>query len=243
MVGIINTLFLSVNRVLFVLLFVALLGCAQNQYTWDDLTQEGELVYLNNNMTLFSGTVVNHKNEEWVYEGGSLKYYRIYFENGQLCRHVIPIDARNSLTYEEEWTEKGELWRKVHYKGDEKHGAYKDYYPSGSLHWEGNYEEGEKVGIWKLYYESGQLEGEINFKYNMSDYLSNYTKSLINPYKAYYKNGQIKSEGGYLPDSKRHGNWNEYDEDGQLKTVIEFYSDEITRTGTNENGKIKYRFH
>lgn len=102
--------------------------------------------------------------------------------------------------------ENGNLKREENYKDGELDGIAKWYHENGNIGEEKNYKNGKLDGGWKIYYENGNLkrEGIVN---NGKD---------IGIVKRYYKNGKIYSE-----DNLETEIINYYDEDGNLKAVID----------------------
>ena len=128
---------------------------------------------------------------------------------------------------------------------------------------EGTLKEGKFYGTLKFYYWDGELQQEIITKnglqvkstiyhlYGRHEFtLKEYKEGIIKyhgPWKTYFKNGQLESEGTYK-DGKFDGPVKYYNENGQLEEektfkngvregpFVSYYSNGDRREGTYKNG-------
>lgn len=108
-------------------------------------------------------------------------------------------------------------------------------YPNGNYSSWQEYEDGLGEGKWINYYENG------NYKE-----VGNYSENRVEgPIKKYYENGILKAKGQYKDWRVKVGNWNYYDQDGNLvetkdygeKGSIEEVQDYFDR------GEISYQWY
>ena len=133
------------------------------------------------------------------------------------------------------------------YRDSVKDGQYISYYENGNKEEEGRYKDDKPNGLWKSWHENGQLRKIVDYK-DGKMYAS----------KSWYENGRLKEEkessngwrkeerscweSAFIIESDRvyqelicedfcdgDGYWNEYHENGQLKSEVYF-----------KNGKKKW---
>lgn len=85
----------------------------------------------------------------------------------------------------------------------------KKYYSNGKLRTEGEMRDGKRHGKWVYYYDNGFKWSEGMFKYGQRD-----GYALL-----FYKNGLKRVRGEYK-DNVAVGDWEFYDEDGDLKASV-----------------------
>jgi len=138
---------------------------------------------------------------EW-YHSGRENGSGFYDENG---KKIGVWKLFDDATYEG----KDLLIAKEHYKDDKLHGELKKWYKSGKLNMQLFYKNGFKNGECSIWYKSGALKEVMFYKLN---------KPVKNT--AWHKNGQLKYKLLYNRNGRLHGNFDEFDENGNiLKSV------------------------
>ncbi|MGB5317232.1 MAG: hypothetical protein WBN56_14625 [Robiginitalea sp.] len=97
------------------------------------------------------------------------------------------------------------------------------------------FEDGVGQGKWINYYENGNYKEIGTYKQNLVE----------GPIKKYYENGSLKAEGNYKDWRIRIGQWNYYDQNGNLEST-EDYGDKGNIEEVKdyyERGEISYRWY
>lgn len=103
---------------------------------------------------------------------------------------------------------------KYYAKGDDKPftGVLFAKYPNGNYSSWQEYVDGVGQGKWINYYENGNYK-EIGY----------YNNNLVEgPIKKYYENGILKAEGMYKDWRIKIGQWKYFDNNGKLKSTIDY---------------------
>jgi len=97
------------------------------------------------------------------------------------------------------------------------------------------FEDGVGQGKWINYYENGNYKEIGTYKQNLVE----------GPIKKYYKNGSLRAEGNYRDWRVKIGQWNYYDQNGNLETT-EDYGDKGNIEEVKdyyERGEISYSWY
>jgi len=109
------------------------------------------------------------------------------------------------------------------------------YWDNGNLKSVSNYKDGEKEGMWETYYEDGRQEGYGRYIEGKEDgawreyYFNGKTKrvrqfndGVLSGYMSYYINGKLQVTGLFDDAEKKHGNWQQFYENRELKLNGEY---------------------
>ncbi len=147
-------------------------------------------------------------------------------ENGLFVykkQKYTPVRDGKKHGVETEWKLKGEpsvrdhITRTTTYKGGERHGELREYYPNGMLRELWNYVDGKLQGMVQEFYESGALKEMYNVKDGRKHGL----------YEMYWESGPIMKEAMYF-EGKLDDFERQYREDGLL----------LKHTGYTTGGKL-----
>lgn len=144
--------------------------------------------------------------ETYEYKGDSLRHgaYTTYDEKGKILERAQYKDGKLHGTREIFLDDRVSVLET--YKEDVFHGDYKEFYPDGTLKFEGRYTEGKLSGIMKGYYPSGHIKEEVTFQDNIEN----------GPFKEYHDGGGVSWEGTYLKGDNEFGILKNYDKEGNL---------------------------
>jgi antitoxin component YwqK of YwqJK toxin-antitoxin module len=126
-----------------------------------------------------------------------------YFENGNKSSEgeYVKGELEGEWCF---WYENGQLERKGTFLKSKRIDTWEGWYENGNKRFYKEYDKKGRVGKQLFYYESGEIMEE-NTPIGKSLYLC----------KGFYKNGNIKYEGGILNDDKT-GHWKYFNSDGRL---------------------------
>ena len=135
----------------------------------------------------------------------------------------------------ERFDDAGKLMESEHYKNDTLHGIrtiyfengkpqyienysngkfegeYRAFHESGELKLIGEYQDNAMQGEWKGYHPNGQLKELVQFVNNQEN----------GAFIEYHDNGKLAAEGSYLNGDNEHGELKLYDENGELKRIMD----------------------
>jgi antitoxin component YwqK of YwqJK toxin-antitoxin module len=102
-----------------------------------------------------------------------------------------------------------------HYQNHKIHGKFYSYYPNGQVKVEQDFVQGALTGFSIRYFPNGKVQEKVPLKDNVEN----------GPFTEYHENGNLKTEGTYLPnedgDGLEEGELKEYDESGQLIRIAD----------------------
>ncbi len=166
----------------------------------------GTWIYYFNNGQIEQSGAYNDKGQaigdwKWYYNSGKILRSET-FENGV---------EEGILT---EYAENGSVISKGLFAGGLKEGFW--IYEMGAYKETGAYKEDLKEGIWKhSYTDNGKTRFEGAFKMG----------NAAGRHKYYYPSGNLKCDGLYVGGMK-NGDWNYYNEAGEIEKIITFRNDE-----------------
>ncbi len=213
----------------------------RDESTW------GEMIFVfyevdseTNLETPYTGkAIANHPNEQKRWESNfkdgreeGLQVYwyangqkrsETYYMGGEPCRSS---DA--SVVPDRDWFENGQIKRESFWKNGVEHGVSSVWDENGQKRLEQTIKDGKLDGLRTEWYENGQLEHESNWESG---------NEIEGTY--YHENGQ--KDFSYIEGTDgRNRQSSEYDESGQIKSVVETLDDGIFLTTTYyENGQPK----
>ena len=188
-----------------------------------------------------------HENGQLKRVGDKSKFNKIgewkyYHENGQLRRGGTYNEHERKIGEWVAYYKNGKLLEKTNYNDNgEIIGETKNYHDNGQLSGVAYRDDtGKNTGEWKKYSKSGELLSTATFKDNkiIGDW-----KYYPKKYTTYYDNGEIKESGaklngGFFGEQKHYfesgklaglhfydnfgranGEWKQYHENGQIKTI------------------------
>ena len=127
-----------------------------------------------------------------------------------------------------------------------REGPFISYHDNGRIHKSGSYNNGLKVGDWKEYDKYGKLLKILTYNKGKIDKKSR--PDRIKEFATFHDNGRLK-EKGKTKNGKRDGEWNIYDKNGDITSIIVYdYGKEISRNipqkvkeliEYHSNGRIK----
>ncbi len=97
-----------------------------------------------------------------------------------------------------------------HYERGKFHGIYHTFHSNGEIHLEGKYHNNLMQDSWRTYDSLGHLTEEVLMQGNMEN----------GPFKEYYPDGTIKTEGYYKDGPYEHDTLKIYDESGVLGKIM-----------------------
>ncbi len=153
---------------------------------------------------------------------------------------LTACEKNESVQERKEYYSDGVLKEITTYRDSVKDGPYVSFYENGNKEEEGRYKDDKPNGLWKSWRENGQLRKIVDYK-DGKMYAS----------KSWYENGRLKEEkessngwrkeerscweSAFIIESDRvyqelicedfcdgDGYWNEYHENGQLKSEVYF---------------------
>lgn len=129
-----------------------------------------------------------------------------------------------------EYPETEQEWR-IAFEEEEAKKIRKEYHDNGQLKSIGKIENGKRTGEWKGYDYAGVLVESVTYKPNGS-----YTR------KMFYENGQIKNIYRFNAENNLEGDFEEFYENGQLRTKGTYSGQYFLRTGEyksyHKNGQL-----
>lgn len=200
-----------------------------------------------NGQTSSEGYLVNGKPEGYwrnYYESGvpksegSRKNFILdgiwkFYDQNKVLQKEIEFKAGRKNGLQKTYSAEGFLIKSEPFTNDTLHGTVFVYYPDGRIEQKVNYEKGKKEGVTTLYDEEGGIEGLIEYRNDLV-----YNRQLINkkdktgkkqgPWKEFYTNEQIKTEGFYL-DGKKDGYWKTFDEKGLLISTVKYNDGDLVK--------------
>ena len=166
---------------------------------------------------------------EYLYSSGDVMTVKEYYENGKI--KLISRRKTNKLD-----------------------GVSEKYYENGQLQETATYAQGQLNGIRNNYYENGKLEAIMNFNMGkeVAGSYAHYTKNGqqdsvlseneegLRPYKRYYDNGQLMTDGFINKDGRNEGQWKEYYKNGGIESVSGYKNGKLDGVSEEyyENGQL-----
>lgn len=187
-----------------------------------------------------------HQKKEY-YDTGELKGIGNYNLAGEKMRKWTEYHKNGKISgigyYSNRFGKKTGKWKEYYKNGQLKfdgsytvsrnprrarHGKCISYWKNGKLKEEATYIRGNKVGPYKMYHDSGKEEEIFSADGSYRSFFPNGTPYEIGQYdlksgkatgkwKKYYKNGQLKFDGGYYQGDKNYGDCITYWENGKIK--------------------------
>ena len=133
-------------------------------------------------------------------------------------------------------------------------GSYREYYNSGNLKLEQFYSSGKLEGVSKSFYEDGSTKEMLNYSNGLltgerSYFWSNgllkesnqFEKGIMTGENTYFfSNGQIQKKFELDQYGRRHGLWEDYYSNGQIKEISEYKNGQIIleKVRYSEDGSI-----
>lgn len=129
-----------------------------------------------------------------------------YNERGELVSAESYVDdklnGKKIIYYLNDQLEAGKLnvLSITNFENDQRHGNFKEFYPSGKVKMTGEYVHGERVGEWVEYYNTGQVMSRVRFKRDLlHGWAYYYDKNGTQLSKTMWRDG-FKLEGKDLED-------------------------------------------
>ncbi len=122
---------------------------------------------------------------------------------------ILILSALTIYTYaqeKKEYWDNGNLKSITNYSDGEKDGLWYAYYEDGGQKERGRYDSGKKGGAWREYYFNGETKRVRQFD-----------EGILSGFMAYHFNGRMMVTGVYDEDEKKHGNWQQFYENGWSK--------------------------
>lgn len=185
---------------------------------WKFYNEEGKIqksyTYLNGKKNGFSitydttGRIIQKENfEENIKSGNSFYYHKsgktktiIPFKNGKADGTAYEYSEDSVVTaitiYKMGFIERTEKINKTDVQG-KKQGIWKEFYPNGNVKSETRFRDSEIDGYKKEYDQKGDLKNIEKFE-NGKKIENPKELAKLDVFKAYYENGQIRYEGGYV---------------------------------------------
>jgi uncharacterized protein len=168
---------------------------------------------------------INGKNREgeWkmYYENGQVKEIGEYFENkrvGLWSSYFEDGVMRGEIDYKDdfgtytEYSHSGKVLAEGPKRGVKNVGHWRFFAEDGSLQAEGDYQNGKKHGEWVTYFSRGQVASKGKYE---NDY-------LVGPWIHYFEDGKVSSSGEYGSHGVKIGNWKTFNENGTVKSEVEY---------------------
>ena len=213
---------------------------------WISHYQTGEKLY-----TIDYGDLRNYNPIDFYYRSENLFYscyvgsafdfegqFISYYESGEIMEKG---EYRNNLKdgLWVQYYDSGEIFSQTNYV--DGHGIYSEFFKTGEIQESGYFMNNKKEGSWISYYINGNKKQIVKYeggKVNINEPCLSYSEQglieteklvkeiddlLINDgkYISYYDNGTIREKGIYINNLK-DGLWNEFYNDGAIKSVISF---------------------
>ena len=201
--------------------------------------------------TFYSTGVLKSEGNRKNFQLDSL--WKFYGEDGKIATEITYINGKKE-GYTNKYNDKGVLISSENFIADSKQGFSNYYYDTGELKnkitFVDNKEEGpgfeydkDSIIITLIEYKKGYIVKQE--KINRKD-KQGFRQGV---WKAFYENGNIKTEGRYVND-KKNGYFKEYDAIGNLKSTFKYINGELQeeaeelvaldiQTAYYSNGKIK----
>lgn len=129
------------------------------------------------------------------------------YKNGQVVGEGIVKDDGNRDGAWKDFYPDGSLKSQGNYNNGKQTGEWKFYYPDGKVEQTGKFNKSGKLdGVWKWYFDTGQLQVEENYKAGVKDGLST----------TYNESGKVIEEGEFI-DGNEDGAWFEQTGDTYMK--------------------------
>jgi antitoxin component YwqK of YwqJK toxin-antitoxin module len=120
-----------------------------------------------------------------------------------------------------------------HHRG-QRDGKYKEYFENGEVAVLGEYSSGKRIGIWTSFHDNGSV-----WKIRQFEEAEN-SESMIGEYRENYDNGQIHEKVSWK-DDRRHGPYEEYDKEGELRSKGVFCLDQKCGSWVEDNDHVNYK--
>ncbi|MEZ4922362.1 MAG: hypothetical protein R2780_04255 [Crocinitomicaceae bacterium] len=195
-------------------------GCAQQFDSLGNVIQES--FYIDD---------IKQGEELWFFDDGKIKK-KLLFTDGEVDGVALEFNEEGQVITEEEYSN-GYLRRKEEFNRlDEegnKTGVWRDYHDNGTLKSEVSYKDGKKDGITKEYDKNGKL---VDIATMRGDSIASDPGGvvIIDLYKEYHPNGEVKLVGG-LNNGMKSGIFREYDMEGNMIQGYVYQRDTLLSEG------------
>lgn len=201
--------------------------------------------------------------ESRYYSNKEKIYLTEFYKNDEIQKILLhypdpekPKEVSLKNTFLEVKDSEGTLLAKGNYKDGKLDGEWIYYYENGEISSKKNYSKGQLNGLYTDYKKGNILNYTDHLKEGGSDglyesfahdklYFSLYSKDGNNngPFKYYYPNGKISSEGFFV-NRERNYNYYEYTIDGNIKIKKTYVDNQIVQeTRYDQKGNVESEFN